>query len=388
MTPLEPGAIARCGRCGAVLRTHSAHGAALVLAVTGLILVFIANLAPVMSFGMEGQVDEASLATGAVILAGEGLWPLTIVILLLTVVMPAMKLGAVAYTLGALARKRPPRRVIAVLRVLDQLHPWSMIEVYLLGLFVAYVKLAQLATVRIGIAVYALGALMVTMALVDHFIDYDDLWEEVEEKGLASPPKPRPGAALVRCAVCGLVAEADHARCPRCRARLRRRKTESVARTWALVLTAAILYIPANVFPIMTVISFGSGTPDTILSGVKHLLQSGMWPLAALVFFASITVPVLKIFGLGLLLVTTQMGSRWHLRDRTRLFRVIEAVGRWSMIDIFMLSILVGLVRLGALATIAPGIGALSFAAVVITTMFAAMTFDPRLMWDSAGANR
>jgi paraquat-inducible protein A len=182
--------------------------------------------------------------------------------------------------------------------------------------------------------------------------------------------------------------EGAHARCPRCRAHLHRRKPDSIARCWALILTAAILYIPANVYPIMTVISFGAGSPDTILSGVKHLIESGMWPLALLVFFASITVPVLKIVGLVLLLLTTQWGTRWHLRDRTRLYRVIESVGRWSMIDIFMLSILVALVRLGALATVVPGVGAISFAAVVVTTMFAAMAFDPRLMWDSAGENR
>jgi paraquat-inducible protein A len=136
------------------------------------------------------------------------------------------------------------------------------------------------------------------------------------------------------------------------------------------------------------VISFGAGAPDTILSGVKHLVQSGMWPLALLVFFASITVPVLKIGGLSFLLVTTQRGVRGHLRDRTRLYRVIEAVGRWSMIDIFMLSILVALVRFGAIASVAPGIGALSFASVVVLTMFAATAFDPRLMWDRAGENR
>ncbi len=390
LAPLGRGIAARCPRCAALLRAHSAREAALALSVTGLVLIFLANFMPFMSFGMEGQVDEASLATGALTLFGEGLWPLTLLILLLTVVAPALKLGAIAYVLAGLGRTRPPRHLIPVLRWIDELSPWSMIEVYLLGLFVAYVKLAALATVKLGIAVYALGALMVVMAAIDAFIDYDDVWEEVERKGLAVLPPPAEGAPLARCGVCGLVAEdaGGHARCPRCRARLHRRKPESLARCWALVLTAAILYIPANVFPIMTVISFGAGSPDTILSGVKHLIEAGMWPLALLVFFASITVPVLKIVGLALLLLTTQAGSRWHLKDRTRLYRVIESVGRWSMIDIFMLSILVALVRLGALATVVPGIGAISFAAVVVTTMFAAMAFDPRLMWDSAGENR
>jgi paraquat-inducible protein A len=168
---------------------------------------------------------------------------------------------------------------------------------------------------------------------------------------------------------------------------LHRRRPDSLTRTWALVVTAIILYIPANIFPVMTVISLGSGAPDTIMSGVIELADAGMWPLAPLVFFASITVPVLKLAGLIYLLVSTQRGSRGQLRNRTVIYRIVEAVGRWSMIDIFMLSILVALVPLGELATIEPGIGAVSFAAVVIITMFAAMSFDPHLMWDAAGEN-
>ncbi len=149
-----------------------------------------------------------------------------------------------------------------------------------------------------------------------------------------------------------------------------------------MVITAAILYIPANLFPVMTVISLGKGEPDTIISGVVSLADSGMWPLAVLVIFASVLVPMLKLLGLMTLLITTQRGLIWRLRDRTVLYRIIEFVGRWSMIDIFMLSILVALVQLGEIATIEPGIGAIAFAGVVITTMIASETFDPRLMWD------
>jgi paraquat-inducible protein A len=264
-----------------------------------------------------------------------------------------------------------------------------MIEVYMLGIFVAYVKLMALATIELGVAVYALAALMVVMAAIDAMIDYDDLWDVVERRGLVVPAPAASGAPLLRCHVCSLLAPDRGAGsiCPRCGTRRHRRKPESVARSWALIIAAAILYVPANMFPFLTVISFGSGAPDTILSGVQHLIESGMWPLALLVFFASITVPIVKIVGLVVLLVTTQRGSRWRLRDRTVLYRIIESVGRWSMIDIFMLSILVALVRLGAVATVAPGIGAISFASVVVVTMFAAMAFDPRLMWDRAGEN-
>jgi paraquat-inducible protein A len=389
--PLEAQTTARCVRCGALLRARTSRDACLALALTGLVLIVVANFMPFMSLRLEGREEDASLATGAMTLAHDGLWPLTILILLLTIVMPALKLGAMAHVLGALKLRRPPRHLVPVLRWLDELHPWAMVEVYMLGLFVAYVKLTALATVSLGVAVSALAALMVTMAALDALVDFDDLWEELEHKGLVSPRPPiSPGEALARCAVCNLLSpwHGGPAHCPRCNARLHFRKHDSVARSWALILAAAILYVPANLFPMLTVISFGTGAPDTILSGVKHLLEAGMWPLAILVFFASITVPVLKITGLALLLVSTQRGTRRYLRDRTRLYRVIEAIGRWSMIDIFMLSILVALVQLGAVATVVPGIGAISFAAVVVLTMFAAMAFDPRLMWDRAGENR
>ena len=195
--------------------------------------------------------------------------------------------------------------------------------------------------------------------------------------------------ALINCTTCHLVSRAGRlpqqsfAICPRCGAQMFRRKPNSLARTWALIIAAYILYIPANVYPIMTVISFGKGEPDTILSGVQSLMASGMWPLAVLVFFASITVPLVKLLGLTLLLVSVHCQWRWRPRQRTILYRLTEAVGRWSMIDIFMISILVALVRLEAIATIEPGTAATSFAAVVVLTMVAAMSFDPRLMWDA-----
>jgi paraquat-inducible protein A len=193
--------------------------------------------------------------------------------------------------------------------------------------------------------------------------------------------------ALSTCHDCHLVVRAplDHARvhCPRCGAKVHERKTNSVARTWALLLTATILYVPANVFPVMTVTSLGRAQSDTILSGVIHLLHSGMWPLALLVFFASVVVPALKLAALSFLLVSVQRRSDWKPVRRTQLYRITEAVGRWSMVDIFVVTILVALVKLGAVASIEPGPGAVFFGAVVVTTIVAAESFDPRLIWDN-----
>jgi len=179
----------------------------------------------------------------------------------------------------------------------------------------------------------------------------------------------------------------SHAHCPRCGSALHLRKPDSLARTWALMLTAYILYIPANVLPVMSVVMSGRGEPDTILSGVIALIEGGMWPLAAVVFFASIAVPVLKLLALTFLLISVQTKSDWQPRQRTTLYRLTEGVGRWSMIDVFVISILVALVKLGSLATIEAGAGAFAFSGVVVVTMFAAMSFDPRLIWDALETN-
>jgi paraquat-inducible protein A len=176
-------------------------------------------------------------------------------------------------------------------------------------------------------------------------------------------------------------------RCPRCGAALHSRKPDSLARTWALVIAALVFYVPANVLPITKVTSLGVVQSDTILSGVIYFIHSGMWPIALVIFIASVFVPLLKLLILMLLLVSVQRRSRWRPKDRTRLYRITEAIGRWSMVDIFVVTILVALVHLGALANIEAQAGAAFFAAVVVITIFAAMSFDPRLIWDAKESN-
>ena len=197
-------------------------------------------------------------------------------------------------------------------------------------------------------------------------------------------------AGLIGCSVCHLLCPAAPpertaraAKCPRCGAALHSRKPDSIARTWALVIAACIFYIPANVLPMTTVTSLGQVQSDTIMSGVIYFVQSGSWPIALVIFIASIFVPLVKLFILGYLLISVQFRSHYRPKDRTRLYLITEAVGRWSMLDIFVVTILVALVNLGALATIQAGPAALHFAAVVVITMVAAMSFDPRLIWDA-----
>lgn len=179
--------------------------------------------------------------------------------------------------------------------------------------------------------------------------------------------------------------DSDHGRqrCTRCGASVHARHPHSLARTWALLITAAILYIPANLLPIMTVSALGQGEPDTIMSGVVALVQAGSLPIALVVFVASILVPTFKLVGIALLLISVQRKQPLSARQRIVMFRFIEWIGRWSMLDVFVIAILVALVNFGTLARVEADLGAMAFASVVILTMLAAITFDPRLIWDN-----
>ena len=152
--------------------------------------------------------------------------------------------------------------------------------------------------------------------------------------------------------------------------------------TWALTITGALLLIPANVLPVMTVIYLGSGEPSTIVGGTLELYHNGLWGIALIVFVASIAVPVMKLVGLVILCLIVQ--RRWDVppRQAMRIYRVVNAIGRWSLLDLFMISILVALVDMGAIAEVAAGAGSTAFATVVVVTMFAVRAFDPRLIWD------
>jgi paraquat-inducible protein A len=189
---------------------------------------------------------------------------------------------------------------------------------------------------------------------------------------------------MASCHDCGRVGPltAGHARCTRCGSALHSRKKQSLARTWALLIASYVMYIPANVLPVSTVIYFGSGQPDTIMSGVKLLFQHGDAPVALVLFFASVMVPSLKLLLLTWLVASVQFGWTWRPRERTVVYRIVEVIGRWSMLDIFVISLLVALVQLQAISTIHAGPGAVAFCAVVVLTMLAAESFDPRLMWD------
>jgi len=191
---------------------------------------------------------------------------------------------------------------------------------------------------------------------------------------------------LVVCSECALVAKPAGpdapGYCPRCGESLSFRRRDAIQRTWAFLVAAAILYVPANVLPVLATTTLVSESDDTIISGVVLLYATGSWPLALIVLVASVVIPIGKIVALAYVLSTVQRGVTTDDRQRTRLYRIVEFIGRWSMLDVFVDTFVVALVQLSPLMSVQPGPGVVYFMAVVVLTMFAAQSFDPRLIWD------
>lgn len=383
---------ARCGRCGALLRGSRIGelDSAVALASMALILFVIANATPFMTFEFDGNEETAYILTGVYAFYSHGFLALAALILFASFIAPLVRMASLLYVLVPLRMGFVPWQVARVFRFTERLRTWGMLEVYLIGVLVAVVKLGQLASVFPGIGFYVLVPLVYAWTAIQGRIDPQVIWAAADRRIPPHLREPEPdGVEGVSCATCGRIdasAGSTRKHCLRCGASLHARKPNSVARTWALVISAAILYVPANLYPIMTITLLGRTSTHTIIDGVETLFSSGLWEIGAVVFVASIAVPLLKLLGLSHLLISVR--SRSPLRseaDRTRLYRIIAYVGRWSMIDIFMLSILIALVHLGTLATIDPGIAATCFAAVVVITIFAAEAFDPRLIWDRGG---
>jgi paraquat-inducible protein A len=381
-------AVIECARWGHVLasRTTGRVDLPLALSLCALLLLVPAIAAPLMSVSTLGAARESWLSTGAHTLGAEGYRSLGVLVLACGIVLPFVYSGALVWVLGTLhfipgrAHERP--HVGWVYRWVLMLRPWMMLDVLLIGAFVAYTRLEAVAQVQIDAGGWCLMAATFVLLLALTQLDDRTIWS-------ALPPRidpPQPGA--LACTTCDLIVANASSRCPRCFAPLHRRKPDSVRRTVALLLAGYLLYIPANLLPVLTLVRFGDVERNTIMSGVFELIRNDLWPLAVIVFVASIVLPLTKLLGLTWMLLAIRLRSSRRLVARTRLFRTIDVIGRWSNIDVFMGSVLVGLLQFGALTSVRAGPGLLAFAAVVVITMFATVTFDPRLMWDAAGRLR
>jgi paraquat-inducible protein A len=355
---LHPGECARCDRCDSVLDSYSSlkpsHWLALVLAT--FIIFVIANAYPIATLTFQGLSQSARFIDAVIVTLHDGYWEVATVTFFVAFLLPFLHMLLLVWLLAPMALGRQGVGMEAGLMLYKFIKPWSMVPVLLMGIIVTIVKMAGMATFipGIGLVATALTAVMITLLSQ---LDHHRLQLMLKGYGVR-------------------FSEKHHAKPP---------SVKSINKTWALLATAIILYIPANVLPIMQITTFGQSTQHTIMGGVIELVNYGSWDLAAIIFIASILVPTAKIIILGTLVWLTQQRSNSNLKQRTRYYKFVEFVGQWSMIDVFVVILLCALGQFGAVLSIQPNAGVVAFAGVVVLTMVAAMGFDPRLAWRRAG---
>ncbi|MFM2481998.1 PqiA/YebS family transporter subunit [Celerinatantimonas sp. YJH-8] len=383
---LEPGQRVRCERCQHVLLSYhpqlvSRLQAFSIAALIMLVMVFSFPLLGVSSNGIERQM---SLIDTLTVLLGQHFIAFGILVVLLLFVFPISYLLALSYLAFGwkFQRRLMGRHLLAYWCTVC--HPWLMVDVFLVGLLVSLVKLHSLAHIQLGLSFWAYSLFVLLYVRVVSLIDKRVLWQlNVPDFQLMTAKTLDPSAK--NCSFCGAAVAGKHLHCSRCHHRVTRTRRYSVRITLALLAAAVIMYIPANVLPIMMTEFLGQKTYSTILGGVLLLWSLKSYPVAMVIFIASVVVPLAKIFSLGWLCWQVKRPNHQCLnRHKQCLYHITEFVGRWSMIDIFVVAILTALVQMGNLMRVVPGPAVLSFAGVVVLTMLAARCFDPRLLWQES----
>lgn len=387
-TQIEPGAMATCTRCGYALYRRSRFSLTFWAALTATALgVFaIANLFPLARLTMLGKSLDVTFVGALWLTWSQGHPILSIMTGLVGFWFPLTQLCFLAWALSCLRQRRLPSDFPYALRIYSLVGPWSMVPVLMLGLIVAIVKFAGLATLRPDAGIWAFAILTFLLTALSR-LDARWLWARAEESGLAEPA-PDTGAppeSLAACHACGFVQlrpQGSSAPCERCGHTIHKRKPDMHVRVWALLIAAAVVYVPANVLPMMEIRSALGSSKHTILGGIMELWRLGSWDLAIIVFVASVVVPITKLIALVVLL----LGRRWRgfvvQRQRTRLYELVEFIGQWSMLDVFVVILMTAMANFPGVSQIIAGPAAASFGMVVVLTMLAAMSYDPRTGWD------
>lgn len=355
---MEKGHVAICRRCDTVLETYASLGADgwCALAITALIAFGLANAYPIGTLEFQGTGQSATFLH-TVLVAWDAGYPWVAALTGATgFALPALHISLLLWILIPLSVDRVAPGFERVADIIDRITPWSMVPVFLMGALVAIVKLVDLASLKLGVGLYATIATAVLLTGLAR-LNGQKLRNMAQDMGLDvanAHQHPAPSPKLIN-------------------------------RTWALLATACVLYIPANMLPIMYVDAINGSSGHTIMGGVIELWHGGSWDIALVVFIASVFVPTLKLFALGVLVWLTQKRSTLNLKARTRIYGMVEFVGQWSMLDVFVVILLAALGKFGSLLDISPGAGAAAFGGVVVLTMIAAMGFDPRLAWRVAG---
>ncbi|MEJ2764722.1 paraquat-inducible protein A [Photobacterium sp. MCCC 1A19761] len=399
LPPLAGGQKALCPRCGHLLAKHISlpFQRPLAYGIASLIMLILSVSFPFMSFSVQGISQEITLLHAAEMLSQFRNSLLAALLLLTVVILPAWYLSTVLYLYWLAGRRYQGIDVQPVTafqkrlcRMMSVAEPWLMVDVFLIGVLVSLIKISSLADVGLGMSFWAFCIYTLLVVKCVSMVDRTWLWLQLEPMvpvaGI-SPGDCHHSINHVSCHCCAqlnpLPEPGSHPRCVRCHGRLHPfNPKQSLQRSWALLIAAVIFFVPANLYSMMITVSLGKEEGSTIMGGVILLWQLGSYPIAGVIFLASIVIPLAKMLALGWLYVNAQqVGSQRQAILQLKLYRITELIGRWSMIDIFVVAILVALVQLQNLMAIFPGPAALSFACVVILTMLSAITFDPRLFW-------
>nr|WP_320011605.1 paraquat-inducible protein A [uncultured Desulfobulbus sp.] len=393
---LQQGQRALCPRCARQLRRHTNHSLqkGLALSITGLVFFLPANLLPLLTFSILGIHSQSSILQSCLHMFSNSQLVVGSVVALTTIVFPLLLLvSLLLVTFGLLQGSKNPY-LTPLFRIYHHLSEWAMLDVFLVGVLITIIKMSHMASVSLNGGFFCLVGLVVTTVAAQNAIDPQRFWKLMETKTSAriSVPLSSIPEDYLLCSSCYKLLPAayqqtsSHRGCPRCGHTLHPRKQNSIARTWALLLTAVILTLPANLLPIMEVDTFGIPERSTILDGIIYFFQDGSYGIGLVIFIASILVPLFKIIGLAIILLSIHFRWRSWLRHKAIMFRFIEFIGRWSMLDIFVITLLCSLAQFGFLSSISAAPASLYFTGVVLSTMLAALSFDPRLLWDAAQA--
>lgn len=355
---------AQCPRCGYTLSAihRNANQRIVAFAITALIFLLASLPFKFLSFSSNGLENHFDVIKSFLVLIDNNYHILALIELLTIFAIPSVVLLSVIYLLIPMNKGLYPKYSRQILALVFRLLPWCMVEIFLIGALVSLIKIISMADIELGLSFYAFILFALSMTLVVLHIDKRQLYQLLAKVEKAHNIEIRQSLTKVAQEEPG-----THAL--------------SVQKTWALLITAVILYIPANIFPIMTTRFFGQDDPSTIIGGVVLLWHLGSYPIAVIIFIASVVVPVAKILILAWLNYSVQKQSDRLSLERVRWYRMAEFVGRWSMIDVFVVIILVSLIQLGPTMSITPGVATLAFSALVIVTMLAAMSFEPQLIW-------
>ncbi|HEX2943196.1 MAG TPA: paraquat-inducible protein A [Rhodopila sp.] len=370
-----------CWQCGGVLehRTGRSVDGALACAIATWLLLLPANLLPlVLVRPMSGVSAYTFLGSGCVLIWQQG-WPLIAVVLgLQAILLPFFRFGLLVAVLGAVRLRRNLPWVGRAFRYAEALDLWAMPDVLLAGGMLGYGRVAVVMPAQIQPGGWCLVAAALLSMLTRATLDRRTVWQRI------GTPAGFVSKGMTSCIACDLVVPDTSRSCPRCGACLHRRKPFAVMRTNALLLTALVLLPVANYFPASSLWEAGIAYPHTVLGNVLSLFQDGYAPVAMLLFCTSIVIPVFKIGGIAWLSYSVISRSGRALRGKSRLYRNLEAIGRWSNLDPFSVMIFAPMLQFGPLARITLGGGGSAFVAVIVLSTVAAKVFDPRLMWDAA----